>query len=68
MIVTDNDKCPNRPIGPIVPILPITARVLKIIPVLWGGAVAWRERVWRGGVRFFMGALRLIDIVRPLRP
>ena len=38
MMVTDKMSYrPNRPIGPILPILPITARVLFLIPVLWGG-------------------------------
>ena len=62
MMVTDKMSYrPNHPIGPIVPILPIFpifSRVLFLIPVLWCLCV-WGG-VWRGGVRFFMGALRLM--------
>ena len=68
MMVTD--KMSYRPIGPIVPILPILpipSRVLFLIPVLWGGNGVGGG-VWRSGLRFFMGALRLVDIVGPLRP
>ena len=58
MMVTD--KMSYRPIGPIVPIIPIIP-ILPIFPILTG--IIFNTRavgcVWRGGVRFFMGALTL---------
>ena len=53
---------PNRPIGPIVlilPILPILTGIIFNTRAVWGGSGVWGGAVWRCGVRFFMGALKL---------